>query len=99
MYVILLEKNAEEQFLNIKSYIKNVLKNSKAAKDFENEVHKKFDNLEKEPYIYPFVNDNKKYRKISIKNYTAIYFVNEQKKTVYITAIVYSGSNYTKYYK
>lgn len=96
-YTVELLHEASEQFLLIQKYIKYVLCNIKAAKDFKQEIHEKFDMLETEPHIYGYAPYSEKYRKIPIKNYIALYFIEEETKTVYITAIVYSGSDYTQY--
>lgn len=96
MYSILFTEEATRQFTNIKSYIKYVLLNNKAATDFDSVLREKLELLKKEPYLFPFANDSKRYRKMKVKNYIALYSVNEQTHTIHITAIVYAGSNYIR---
>ena len=99
MYSVIFTEEATKQFESIKAYIKHILLNEKATVDFETALRSKIETLKNEPHLFPFVNDSKRYRKMGVKNYIAIYFVNEQKKTVYITAVVYAGSNYLRKYK
>ncbi len=96
-YTVELLREASEQFLLIQKYIKYALCNAKAAKDFQKAIHEKFDMLEIEPHLYGYAPYSDKYRKIVIKNYVALYFIDETTKIVYITAIVYNGSDYSKY--
>lgn len=99
-YKVLLLAEAQQQFLSILNYIKNVLHSPQAAQNFKKAVHQKLDPLEKGPHIYAYHPGSTKYRKIAIKNYIAIFYIDESTNTVYVTAIVFGGTDYiTRYIK
>lgn len=99
-YNVILLDDAKQQFIAIRRYITYTLHSPRASERFRQEVHKKLDRLITDPYIYAFAPNSVKYRKMPIKNYIALYYVSETEKTVYITALVFSGSDYiTRYIK
>ncbi len=92
-YNITLTQKARQDMLNIKYYIKYMLLSSQAA---EAEVtlslfYKKFDQIAKNPYLYPCDNFGKhSYHMAVVKKYIIAFRIDENTHTVYIVAIGHS---------
>lgn len=82
-------------------YISEKLKAPQAAKRFMAEIDRKISFAEDNPYMYPLCFgqlSSLEYRKIVIKNYIAIYFIDENEKTVNFLNLFYGGQNYVDFF-
>lgn len=98
MYKLVTTSLADDDLDGIVGYIKNELKNEKAAADFVDEVLKCYGFLIQNPKIYSLCTEtnlfNKGYRKAKIKNYLLIFKIDDNTKTVYIMRFFYGARNY-----
>ena len=98
MYRLVTTSLADDDLDEIVGYIRNELKNEKAATDFVEEVLKCYENLEQNPKMYAVCTEanlfNKGYRKAKIKNYLLVFKIDESTKTVYIMRFFYGARNY-----
>ncbi len=78
----------------IVKYISKILKEPTIAKRLYASIKKQIFSLEHMPYRCKLVNDEHfckmGIRKLSVENYTAFYFLNEESKTVHIVRILYN---------
>lgn len=79
---------------DILNYIAVVLCNPSAAKRLVDDFDEAIENVSKFPYAMPIVKNRKvqakEYRKIFVRQYLAIYRIDEEKKTIYILTFRYA---------
>lgn len=96
-YEVLLSPRALRDLDAIYAYIADVLLEPTIADSLLNELESRILSLEQMPYRCPMrrirAYANRAYRQLLIKNYTAIYRVDEEKKQVVIITVRYSRSN------
>ncbi len=83
-------------------YISIVLKNESAAKSLMKKIDNAIVLLKDTPLIYPLCAeplDIMGYRKIIIKNYIVIYWVDEQKQTVNLLRCFYGKQDYLRFFE
>lgn len=96
-YEVQITKYAMAQMEEIRDYIANGLFAPQAACNLFSEMKRKVKSLESMPERNPLV-DVKKWgeqgvRKTIVKNFIIYYWIDEERKTVYITAVVYAKRN------
>lgn len=95
IYKLVIHKRAVTEAENIKSYIRDILCNPKAASNFASTLEKEAIHISERPTSYPHkVINGKIYRFAVIKKYLMFFQINEEQQTVYIKSIMYGGSNY-----
>ena len=97
-YKLIITNPAKNDLSEIANYIASELAASQAAISFLDKVSDCYDNISRNPLMFPLCDNerlmNKKYRKAIINNYLMFYRVDENNKTVYIMRFVYGGRNY-----
>ena len=84
------------------SYICNNLSSPLAAKKLMSEIDKSVSFAAENPYMYPLCPErlsNLGLRKIVVKNYIVIYFVNEDNKSVNFLNLFYGRRNYIEFFQ
>ena len=98
MYDIRYLPLAKQDMVNIVSYISHELLNPQAANDLADEFIEGIDKLAEFPYIPPMYYPPKpliyEYRKRVVKNYIVFYRVDEDKKEIVISRVIYQRRNY-----
>lgn len=98
MYDIRYLPLAKQDMVNIASYISHELLNPQAANDLADEFIEGIDKLAEFPYIPPMCYPPKpliyEYRKRVVKNYIVFYRVDEDKKEIVISRVIYQRRNY-----
>jgi len=99
MYSLEVTDSAEQDLDRIFAYIAEQLAAPKAASDFADAVYDCYSRLEEDPYIYEQCRDpmlqREGYRRAVIKNYIAVYKVDENAKTVIIHRFFHGRQDYT----
>lgn len=83
-------------------YICNNLSSPSAAKKLMSEIDKSVSFAADNPYMYPLCPERLSHlglRKIVVKNYIAIYFVNEENKSVNFLNLFYGRRNYIEFFE
>lgn len=83
-------------------YISNALTSPQAAKKLMSEIDRSIVRTGDEPYLYPLCPEPLNVlglRKIVIKNYIAVYFIDEKEKTVNFLRLFYGRQNYLSFFK
>lgn len=92
-YKIKLTKQATEHLQIIRDYISIELKASDAAKNMLKILKKKIFSLETMPQCIKCVNEKPwhdlGFRKVKVKNYYIYFWIDENKRTIQINAIIY----------
>ncbi len=100
MYRLVVTELAHQDLDNIVSYISVQLANPTAAGSFLDEVDACYHFLMSNPLMYEKCRDVRLgaegYKKVVIKNYIAVYQVNEQTKSVIILRFFYGAQDYIK---
>ena len=103
MYKVEFLPIALNDMVEIVSYIGQTLQNPIAADNLSNEFLKAAERLEKFPYsnaVYvPLRSLKHEYRKLIVKNYLMFYWVDEDKKVVTVSRVVYAKRDYGKILK
>lgn len=98
MYDISYLPLAKQDMVNIVSYISHELLNPQAANALADEFINEIDKLAKFPYIHPMYYPLKpliyEYRKLVVKNYIVFYRVDEDKKQIIVSRVIYQKRNY-----
>lgn len=89
--------NVKKEIFDILDYISYDLCNPTASSELSNSIFSAIDRLAEFPYIYPVLEQKHKkssaYRKMIVKNYLVIYFIDETTRTVFIEHVVYARRN------
>jgi addiction module RelE/StbE family toxin len=97
-YTVKYSKDAKQDLIEIKKYIKYNLQEPNIANKLINKIRKEIDKLIDNPQIYSIIDDDfiKKLsiRKIIIDNYIVFYRINEN--TVEIVRVIYGRRNWIK---
>ncbi|MCM1523783.1 MAG: type II toxin-antitoxin system RelE/ParE family toxin [Ruminococcus sp.] len=83
------------------NYISRSLFSPKAADTLMSEIDKSIMLASENPYMYPLCPEPLSLmglRKIIVKNYIAVYNINEPDKTVNFLNLFYGGQNYTRFF-
>lgn len=87
-----------EEMEEIYKYISNNLKENKVAKKLMQDVTSKVLNLKNTPELYMKIGKNDKlkreYHRMVVKNYIVLYTIDYEKRTVYISHMIYGRRNY-----
>ena len=98
MYDIRYLPLVKQDMVNIVSYISHELLNPQAANDLADAFIEGIDKLAEFPYIHPMYYPPKpliyEYRKRVVKNYIVFYRVDEDKKEIVISRVIYQRRNY-----
>ncbi len=91
---------ALQDMAEIAQYISHDLNNPYAANNLSNEIIQRANLLTENPYANPSYIPIKplkhEYRKLLIKNYLILYWVNEYTKAVTIARVIYAKRNYER---
>ncbi len=94
-YSVHLTPHAIVQIQETVSYISKVLNEPNTANAWADYLQNEIRKLDSMPARFPLVEDEKwaekGIRKFPIKNFIVYYFIDEDSKAVWITAVVYSG--------
>lgn len=97
-YKVVITLIAYKETRKIYNYLTEELYAEKAAENLMKKIEIKIQMLKELPEIYSKVESadkfKRKYRKIIIKNYVILYFIDEKDATVVISHIYYAKSNY-----
>ena len=97
-YDIKLSIKAKDDLKSIVLYIKNDLNEPSIARKYANIIKMEIKKLEYLPQKFAIIDDDAvkdlNMRKLIIKNYSAFYRINEEKKIVNVERILYSASNW-----
>lgn len=100
MYRLVVTELANQDLDNIVSYMAVQLANPSAAGNFLDEVDACYQFLQSNPLMYEKCRDPRLeaegYRKAVIKNYIAVYRINETTKSVIILRFFYGAQDYIK---
>jgi len=100
MYKLILSELAHQDLDDIVFHIAVKLANPTAAKNFIDELDKCYSYLKDNPMMYEKCRDERLeeegYRKAVIKNYTLVYKINEDAKTVNVVRFFYGARDYVK---
>ena len=87
-----------EEIIEIYEYISNNLKEDDSAKRLMTEVMDKVLNLASTPELYMKIEKvdklKREYHRMVVKNYIILYTIDFEKKTVFISRMVYGRRNY-----
>ena len=102
-YDVKLTSQAIIQISEIINYISNVLNTPQNAKSWSNHLKERITNLNMTPSRFPVL-DRKNYkekeiRKMVVHNFNVYYYVDEEKKTVWVIAVVYSKRDQLNFLK
>ena len=93
-YNVVIEKTAENDLIEILDYITDTLKEPKIASNIYRLIKNEILSLEDMPFRFRIVNEEPfrsvGVRRISVKNYSAFYVVDEENRTVHIFRILYN---------
>lgn len=100
-YDIIVTETCQKEIKQIYDYISNNLYADKSAKRLMGKVEKSIKDLKHFPYIHSMIKSNyanvkENYRRIIVNNYVILYLIDEDKKSIYISHMFYSKSNYLK---
>ena len=94
---------ALNDMVEIVGYIGNALENPIAADNLSNDFVNEAERLSKFPYSNPVYVPlrplNHEYRKLLVKNYIMFYWVDEEKKVVTVSRVIYGKRDYGKILK
>ena len=98
MYKIEYQSAAQQDMINIVSYISHHLHNTIAAERLANAFITEMEKLSEFPYsmpmYYPIRPLKYEYRKLIVKNHIMFYRVDEQRKTIIVARVIYAKSDY-----
>lgn len=100
-YKLVFAPQFEEDLDNTFDYIQKNLCAPQAAKDLMSEIDKSISFAAENPYMYPLCPEPlSEYglRKIVVKNYIAVYSVNESAKTVNFLKLFFGRQNYLRFF-
>ena len=87
-----------EEMTEIYEYISNNLKEDNAAKKLMKEVTDQVLNLANAPELYMKIGKvdklKREYHRMVVKNYVVLYTIDFEKKTVFISRMIYGRRNY-----
>lgn len=94
-YKVNVTKEACADLDEILEYIAVELSNGSAAQEFANDVSEGVERISVVPLAMPNLNNERfrHLRRLDIKNYVLIYSVNEERREVYILAVLYAKSD------
>ena len=97
-YEIIISENCLEEIEEIFSYIEKDLKAEQAASRLREKIIENIRDLKNSPKIYAKIDRTDRagrdYRRIVVNNYTIIYTIIEENKTILISHIYYGRRNY-----
>lgn len=89
---------ARNDLIDIAKYVSETLENPHAAESLAEEIVRKVESLQEMPYRSPVLIPIKplkhEYRKLIVKNYLVLYWVNEERRIVTIARILYYRRDY-----
>jgi toxin ParE1/3/4 len=103
IYKLIFSKQAAEDLDNTFEYIAAALKSPIAANNLMQRIDKSINLHKEQPFMHTVFSDEvlkeMGYRKLTVENYVVIYLVDEDRHTITIVRIFYSGRNYVTYIK
>ncbi len=103
MYQIAYLPAARRDLIQIVSYISHQLQNPRAAEALASQIINAIDHLSVFPYANPVYTPirplNHEHRKLIVKNYIVLYWVDEKSQMVTIARAVYYSRNYSDFVK
>ena len=97
-YEVIITDECNNELDKACNYIRQNLFANMACNTMLEKIIEVIDTLECSPFMYSKITRynslDKEYRKVIIKNYVIIYFVDEEEKKVYLDHIFYTKSNY-----
>ena len=100
MYQIEYLPIARRDMVEIVKYISQMLCNPSAAEKLADEMIQAAERLIKYPYIHPVYRTIKPlmhdYRKLKVKNYVMFYYIDEVRKKVVVSRVIYSRRDFEK---
>lgn len=98
VYEVKFSEECIEEMADIYKYISNNLKADIAAKRLMSEVTNRILDLAESPQLYSKIEKvdklKREYRRIVVKNYVVLYTIDSEKRTVYISHMIYGRRNY-----
>ncbi len=101
MYKLIFSPQFTRDINDAFEYISNTLSSPNAAKKLMSEIDRSISNTASEPYLYPLCPEPLNMlglRKIAVKNYIAVYTVDETKKEAQFLRLFYGRRNYTDFF-
>lgn len=101
MYKIIFSPQFSTDLDNSFKYISETFDSPNAAKNLMKEIDHSITNAAENPMIYPLCPEPLAalgYRKIVVKNYIAVFYINEQNKTVNMLRLFHGRQDYLKYF-
>ena len=93
-YEVKLTEQAIIQMQDVIEYISHILLVPETARQWSNYLKNKISQLDFMPYRYPLLElspwKEYGYHKMNVKNFVVYYWVDEENKIVWVTAVVYS---------
>ena len=97
-YKLKLDGIAQFQKDSILEYITQEFDMPGAAKRLESNFNKAFEKIKRQPYICPVVQFDTprehEYRKLNVRNYIALYWIDEDCKTITVSRIFHGSQDY-----
>ncbi len=98
MYKLEYLPTARQDIIDITLYIGQKLDNPAAAERLASDLIDAAEKMSEMPYAYPNYWPNRplnhEYRKLLVRNYLILYWVNEERKIVTVARVVYARSDY-----
>lgn len=99
MYELVYLPSARHDLLEIVQYVSKTLSNPTAANSLAEKLIDAAESILKFPYANPVYNAIRplrhEYRKLLVDNYLMFYWVDEQKKQITISRVIYARRNYS----
>ncbi|SCK01863.1 addiction module toxin%2C RelE/StbE family [uncultured Eubacterium sp.] len=103
MYQIAYLPAARQDLIEIASYISHKLQNPRAAESLALHIINAMDHLSSFPYANPVYTPIRplrhEYRRLIVKNYIVLYWIDEKSKTITIASVVYYRRDYSDFIK
>lgn len=89
---------ARKDLIDIVKYVSETLKNPHAAESLAEEIVRRIESLQEMPYrspvLIPIKSLKHEYRKLIVKNYLILYWVDEANRIVTVARIIYYRRDY-----
>lgn len=99
-YEIVVSNEAHQDIAAIVAYIANELHNLQAASKFLDDIEQSYHKIANNPFTYSLCSDGRLrrqgYRKVTIKNYLMLYYLDENKDIAYVVRVIYAARDYAR---
>lgn len=101
LHKLVLRYEAKQDLASIARYYRTEHGNPRFANKLANEIEEAIEILREFPYAYPVIPTRTpfrhEYRKLPVRDYMVVYWVNERRKTVTISRVLYARRDYKRF--